>query len=160
MLEVRRCGPCALNLYLDEFALCDEVGLDTMVNERHSTARCLTLSVPMVLAIIARETSGYGSCPLARRSQTGLIGCALLRNGNGSTCCQERVEMGLVKGAPCKIAPANSKPRQSYAALWEADDSIARLVSPRLSEIALTRTATSSRSGLPLRVKIHGAVND
>ena len=45
-----------LNRYLDEFALCDEVGLDIMVNEHHSTATCMTVSVPMALAVIARET--------------------------------------------------------------------------------------------------------
>jgi alkanesulfonate monooxygenase SsuD/methylene tetrahydromethanopterin reductase-like flavin-dependent oxidoreductase (luciferase family) len=49
-------GHGLLNRYLDEFALCDEVGLDIMVNEHHSTATCLTVSVPMALAIIARET--------------------------------------------------------------------------------------------------------
>ena len=38
------------NRYLDEFALCDEVGLDIMVNEHHSTATCMTVSVPMALA--------------------------------------------------------------------------------------------------------------
>src|SRR5207253_9818018 len=48
------CG--LLNRYLDEFALCDEVGLDIMVNEHHSTSTCLTISVPMALAVIARET--------------------------------------------------------------------------------------------------------
>ncbi|HET8996924.1 MAG TPA: hypothetical protein VFN42_09670, partial [Acetobacteraceae bacterium] len=45
-----------LNRYLDEFALCDEVGLDIMVNEHHSTATCMTVSAPMALAVIARET--------------------------------------------------------------------------------------------------------
>src|SRR5580704_5469231 len=45
-----------LNRYLDEFALCDEVGIDIMVNEHHSTATCMTVSVPMALSIIARET--------------------------------------------------------------------------------------------------------
>src|ERR1700749_1836674 len=49
-------GHQLLNRYLDEFALCDEVGLDIMVNEHHSTSTCLTISVPMALAIIARET--------------------------------------------------------------------------------------------------------
>src|SRR3979409_152657 len=49
-------GHQLLNRYLDEFALCDEVGLDIMVNEHHSTSTCLTVSVPMALAIIARET--------------------------------------------------------------------------------------------------------
>src|SRR5271165_5872900 len=46
-------GHQLLNRYLDEFALCDEVGLDIMVNEHHSTSTCLTISVPMALAIIA-----------------------------------------------------------------------------------------------------------
>src|ERR1700722_3261055 len=45
-----------LNRYLDEFALCDEAGIDIMVNEHHSTATCMTVSVPMALAVIARET--------------------------------------------------------------------------------------------------------
>src|ERR1700731_5072650 len=49
-------GHGLLNRYLDEFALCDEVGLDIMVNEHHSTSTCLTISVPMALAILARET--------------------------------------------------------------------------------------------------------
>ena len=39
-----------LNRYLDEFRYCDEVGLDIMVNEHHSTATCLTVSVAMALA--------------------------------------------------------------------------------------------------------------
>src|SRR5258706_119006 len=49
-------GHRLLNRYLDEFRLCDEVGLDIMVNEHHSTSTCLTISVPMALAVIARET--------------------------------------------------------------------------------------------------------
>ncbi len=54
--SIRRRPARLLNRYLDEFALCDEVGLDIMVNEHHSTATCMTVSVPMALAIIARET--------------------------------------------------------------------------------------------------------
>ena len=46
-------GHQLLNRYLDEFRLCDEVGLDIMVNEHHSTSTCLTISVPMALAVIA-----------------------------------------------------------------------------------------------------------
>src|SRR5437588_12370062 len=49
-------GHGLLNRYLDEFALCDEVGLDIMVNEHHSTSTCLTVSVLVALAIIARQT--------------------------------------------------------------------------------------------------------
>src|ERR1700722_15598081 len=39
-------GHQLLNRYLDEFRLCDEVGLDIMVNEHHSTSTCLTVSGP------------------------------------------------------------------------------------------------------------------
>ena len=80
-------GHGLLNRYLDEFALCDEVGLDIMVNEHHSTSTCLTVSVPMALAIIARETKR--SRPWARRSPTGLTRYASPRRWRGSTCCQE-----------------------------------------------------------------------
>jgi hypothetical protein len=77
-----------LNRYLDEFALCDEVGLDIMVNEHHSTATCMTVSVPMALAIIAREPNAHDCCRSARRSPTGPIRCGWRRRWPGSTCCQ------------------------------------------------------------------------
>src|SRR5438045_9462501 len=64
-------GHQLLNRYLDEFRLCDEVGLDIMVNEHRSTSTCLTISVPMALAVIARATKrarllALGT-PIARR---------------------------------------------------------------------------------------------
>ena len=77
-----------LNRYLDEFALCDEVGLDIMVNEHHSTATCMTVSVPMALAIIARETKRARLLSLGRRSPTVPIRCAWPRRWRGSTCCR------------------------------------------------------------------------
>ena len=49
-----------LNRYLDEFALCDEVGIDIMVNEHHSTATCMTVSVPMALSSTATGASFTG----------------------------------------------------------------------------------------------------
>ena len=45
-----------LHRYFDEFAACDDAGLDIMVNEHHATATCMTISVPMALSVIARET--------------------------------------------------------------------------------------------------------
>src|SRR5437764_15237901 len=96
-----------LNRYLDEFALCDEVGLDIMVNEHHSTATCMTVSVPMALAIIARETKRSRllvlGTPIANRP--GTVGVAeeeavLAVLGGGM------LAMGLVKRATYEIAPA------------------------------------------------------
>src|SRR3974377_1778621 len=104
-------APGLLNRYLDEFALCDEVGLDIMVNEHHSTATCMTVSVPMALATVARET---------KRSQLLSLGPPIANRPDPVRVAEEmawldvlsggRLEMGLVKGAPYEIQPANSNP--------------------------------------------------
>jgi len=114
-----------LNRYLDEFALCDEVGLDIMVNEHHSTATCMTVSAPMALAVIARETKKarlltLGN-PIANRPDPVRVAeeMAWLDCLSGG-----RIEMGLVKGAPYEIHPANSNPVRLMRRYWEAHDLI------------------------------------
>ncbi len=119
-----------LNRYLDEFALCDEVGLDIMVNEHHSTATCMTVSVPMALAVIARET---------KRSRLLTLGNPIANRPDPVRVAEEmawldvlsggRLEMGLVKGAPYEIAPANSNPARLMRRYWEAHDLILKALS-------------------------------
>ena len=119
-----------LTRYLDEFALCDEVGLDIMVNEHHATATCMTVSVPMALAIIARETKrarllSLGN-PIANRPDPVRVAeemawLDVLSNG--------RTELGLVKGAAYEIAPANSNPARIMRRYWEAHDLILKALS-------------------------------
>jgi len=119
-----------LNRYLDEFALCDEEGLDIMVNEHHSTATCMTVSVPMALAVIARETKrarllSLGN-PIANRPDPVRVAeeAAWLDVLSGG-----RTELGLVKGAPYEIAPANSNPARLMRRYWEAHDPILKELS-------------------------------
>lgn len=119
-----------LNRYLDEFALCDEVGLDIMVNEHHSTATCMTVSAPMALAIIARET---------KRARLLSLGTPIANRPDPVRVAEEmawldvlsggRLEMGLVKGAPYEIAPANSNPANLMRRYWEAHDLILQALS-------------------------------
>ncbi len=119
-----------LNRYLDEFASCDEAGIDIMVNEHHSTATCMTVSVPMALAIIARETKkarllSLGN-PIANRPDPVRVAeeMAWLDVLSGG-----RLEMGLVKGAPYEIHPANSNPARLMRRYWEAHDLILKALS-------------------------------
>lgn len=119
-----------LNRYLDEFRLCDEEGLDIMVNEHHATATCMTVSVPMALAIIARETKrarllSLGN-PIANRPDPVRVAeeVAWLDVLSGG-----RTELGLVKGAPYEIAPANSNPARLMRRYWEAHDLILKALS-------------------------------
>ena len=119
-----------LNRYLDEFALCDEVGLDIMVNEHHSTATCMTVSVPMALAVIARET---------KRARLLTLGNPIANRPDPVRVAEEmawldclsggRLEMGLVKGAPYEIHPANSNPARLMRRYWEAHDLILKALS-------------------------------
>ncbi len=125
-------GHGLLNRYLDEFGLCDELGLDIMVNEHHSTATCLTVSVPMALAIIARET---------RTSRLLSLGTPIANRPDPVRVAEEmawldvlsggRLEMGLVKGAPYEIAPANSPPATLMRRYWEAHDLILKAMTTR-----------------------------
>ncbi len=125
-------GHTLLNRYLDEFALCDEVGLDIMVNEHHSTATCLTVSAPMALAIIARET---------KRARLLSLGTPIANRPDPVRVAEEmawldvlsggRLEMGLVKGAPYEIAPANSNPATLMRRYWEAHDLILKALTTR-----------------------------
>ena len=119
-----------LNRYLDEFALCDEVGIDIMVNEHHATATCMTVSVPMALGIIARETKrarllSLGN-PIANRPDPVRVAeeMAWLDVLSGG-----RIELGLVKGAAYEIAPANSNPARIMRRYWEAHDLILKALS-------------------------------
>jgi alkanesulfonate monooxygenase SsuD/methylene tetrahydromethanopterin reductase-like flavin-dependent oxidoreductase (luciferase family) len=129
VVDPREAG-ALLNRYLDEFALCDEVGLDIMVNEHHSTATCMTVSVPMALAVIARETKTarlltLGN-PIANRPDPVRVAeeMAWLDCLSGG-----RLEMGLVKGAPYEIAPANANPGRLMRRYWEAHDLILKALS-------------------------------
>jgi alkanesulfonate monooxygenase SsuD/methylene tetrahydromethanopterin reductase-like flavin-dependent oxidoreductase (luciferase family) len=123
-------GHKLLNRYLDEFCLADEVGLDLMVNEHHATATCLTASAPLALAVLARQTKkarilALGN-PIANRPDPVRVAeeMAWIDVLSGG-----RLEMGLVKGAPYEIAPANSNPARFMRRYLEAHDLIIKAMS-------------------------------
>ena len=135
-LPNRLCDPAVasrlLNRYLDEFCLADEVGLDIMVNEHHSTATCLSPSCNLVLGILARNTKRARllalGIPLANRLDPLRVAeemsvIDLISNG--------RLEMGFVKGVPSEIAAANSVPVRMMDRLWEAHDLILKAMTTR-----------------------------
>ena len=113
--------------YLDEWALCDRLGLNIMVNEHHATATCTTSVCTIPMAILARET------------QTARLLCLGMPIGNRmdavrvaeeyamlDVISRGRVEMGFVKGAPFEINPANSNPAALEERFWEAHDLIVK----------------------------------
>jgi alkanesulfonate monooxygenase SsuD/methylene tetrahydromethanopterin reductase-like flavin-dependent oxidoreductase (luciferase family) len=114
-----------LNRYLDEWCLADELGLDIMVNEHHSTATCLTPSCLLTLGILARIT---------KRARLLALGIPLATRPDPIRVAEEaavidliskgRFDMGFVRGVPTEVAPANCVPVGMVDRLWEAHDLI------------------------------------
>ena len=99
------------NRYLDEWMLADELGLNIIVNEHHATATCMSASVHLTLAILARQTKrarllGLGT-PIANRNDPLRVAEEM---SIIDVISRGRLEMGFIKGVPYEIVPANAKP--------------------------------------------------
>src|SRR5258708_720579 len=117
---------CAADLYeryMDEWELCDELGINISINEHHATATCITPICHIPMAMLARNTKkvrlmSIGS-PIANRpdpvrlaEEIAMIDCY----------SRGRHEMGFVRAGPFEVWPANAQPvgqgRRFYQAVW------------------------------------------
>ena len=116
--------------HLDEWVLCDELGLNIMVNEHHTTATCTTAVCTVPMAILARET---------KQARLLCLGMPIANRRDAIRVAEEyamidvisrgRLEMGFVKGAPFEVTPANSNPATLMERFWEAHDLILKALS-------------------------------
>jgi alkanesulfonate monooxygenase SsuD/methylene tetrahydromethanopterin reductase-like flavin-dependent oxidoreductase (luciferase family) len=129
ILPNRKCDPhVAADLfhrYYDEYQLCDELGLDIMLNEHHQSATCMSSTVLVGLSILARATKkarllvlGYpiGHRPDPLRVAEELSTIDVISRG--------RLDMGFIKGIPYEIAASNRNPTELMDRFWEAHDFI------------------------------------
>jgi alkanesulfonate monooxygenase SsuD/methylene tetrahydromethanopterin reductase-like flavin-dependent oxidoreductase (luciferase family) len=129
ILPNRKCDPhVAADLfhrYYDEYQLCDELGLDIMLNEHHQSATCMSSAVLVGLSILARATKkarllvlGYpiGHRPDPLRVTEELSTIDVISRG--------RLDMGFIKGIPYEIAASNRNPTELMDRFWEAHDFI------------------------------------
>jgi alkanesulfonate monooxygenase SsuD/methylene tetrahydromethanopterin reductase-like flavin-dependent oxidoreductase (luciferase family) len=129
ILPNRKCDPrVAADLfhrYYDEYQLCDELGLDIMLNEHHQTATCMSSAVVIGLAVLARATRkarllvlGYpiGHRPDPLRVAEELSTIDVISRG--------RLDMGFIKGIPYEIPASNRNPTELMDRFWEAHDFI------------------------------------
>jgi alkanesulfonate monooxygenase SsuD/methylene tetrahydromethanopterin reductase-like flavin-dependent oxidoreductase (luciferase family) len=114
-----------LHRYYDEWRLADELGLDIMVNEHHSTATCMSCTAIVALSVLARETKharllvlGYpiGHRPDPLRCAEELATIDVLSRG--------RLDMGFIKGVPYEFPVSNQNPVGVMKRYWEAHDFI------------------------------------
>jgi alkanesulfonate monooxygenase SsuD/methylene tetrahydromethanopterin reductase-like flavin-dependent oxidoreductase (luciferase family) len=116
--------------YYDEWLLCDELGLDIMVNEHHQTATCMSAAAIIPLSILARQT---------KRARLLVLGYPLGHRPDPLRCAEElatidvisrgRLDMGFVKGVPFEFPASNQNPVGVMDRFWEAHDFILKAMS-------------------------------
>ena len=100
--------------YLDEWALCDDLGINIMVNEHHTTATCTTSVCTIPMAILARETKNVRllclGMPIANRMDAVRVAeeYAMI-----DVISRGRLEMGFVK-----VHPSRYRPRTAIRRPW------------------------------------------
>jgi alkanesulfonate monooxygenase SsuD/methylene tetrahydromethanopterin reductase-like flavin-dependent oxidoreductase (luciferase family) len=97
--------------YTDEWQLCDELGINIMVNEHHQTATCMTASAHVPLAILSRITKKARLLSLGHQIGNRLDPVRVAEEIAMIDCySQGRYEMGFVRGGPFEIWPSNAQP--------------------------------------------------
>jgi len=111
--------------YYDEWLIADELGLDIMINEHHSTATCMSSTCIVGMSIMARQT---------KRARLLVLGYPIGHRPDPFRCAEElatvdvisrgRLDMGFIKGVPYEFWPSNQNPVGVMDRFWEAHDFI------------------------------------
>jgi alkanesulfonate monooxygenase SsuD/methylene tetrahydromethanopterin reductase-like flavin-dependent oxidoreductase (luciferase family) len=130
-LPNRYCDPrIAADLFeevLDEFMLCDEVGLNVIAIEHHAGINSLFASNPMITGILARQT---------RKVRILTLGTLISLRDDPVRIAEEyatadvisrgRLEIGFVKSGGSEMASNNANPVVNVERYWEAIDLITK----------------------------------
>ena len=133
-LPNRYCDPrLAADLFeevLDEFQLCDEVGLNVVAIEHHAGINSLFGANPLILGILARQT---------RRARILSLGTLISLRPDPVRIAEEyatadvisrgRLEIGYVKSGGSEMASNNANPVNNIERYWEAIDLIKKALS-------------------------------
>jgi alkanesulfonate monooxygenase SsuD/methylene tetrahydromethanopterin reductase-like flavin-dependent oxidoreductase (luciferase family) len=130
-LPNRHCDPkIAADLFeevLDEFMLCDELGLNVIAIEHHAGINSLFGSNPMITGILARQT---------RKVRILTLGTLVSLRDDPVRIAEEyatadvisrgRLEIGFVKSGGTEMASNNANPVVNVERYWEAIDLITK----------------------------------
>jgi alkanesulfonate monooxygenase SsuD/methylene tetrahydromethanopterin reductase-like flavin-dependent oxidoreductase (luciferase family) len=111
--------------YLDECRLCDELGINIMVNEHHAAYTCMNVSCMLTLGTLAAITKNVRLLAL---------GVPLLNRMDPLRVAEEiayvdvlsrgRLEVGLIKGSTFELYVSNAHPVTATKRYWEAHDMV------------------------------------
>src|SRR5262250_632084 len=112
---------------LDEFVLCDDLGLNVVAIEHHAGINSLLGANPLLLGILARQT---------RRARVLSLGTLISLRPDPVRVAEEyatadvisrgRLEIGFVKSGGSEMASNNANPVTNIERYWEAIDLITK----------------------------------
>jgi len=112
---------------LDEYLLCDDVGLNVISNEHHAGINCLYGASPLILGILARQTRkvrllSLGTLITVRPDPVR----AAEEYATADVISRGRLEIGFVKSGGSEMASGNANPVGIRERFWEAIDLIVK----------------------------------
>lgn len=130
-LPSRYCDPkVAADLFeetLDEYLLCDQMGMNIGTTEHHAGINSLLGSNPMLVSILARQTRqvrllSLGTLVSLRRDPVRIAE----EYATADVISRGRLEIGFVKSGGTEIASSNVNPINNVERYWEAIDLITK----------------------------------
>ena len=130
-LPNRYCDPeVAAQLFeetLDEYLLCDELGLNITSSEHHAGINCLYGASPVILGIVARQTRNIrllsmGTLVTVRQDPVRVAE----EYATADVISRGRLEIGFVKSGGTEMASGNANPIGVRERFWEAIDLIGK----------------------------------
>ena len=115
---------------IDEFLLCDELGMNVLVIEHHAGINSLLGANPLLLGILARQTRkvrilSLGTLVSLRHDPVR----AAEEYATADVISRGRLEIGFVKSGGSEMASANANPVGNVERYWEAIDLITKALS-------------------------------
>jgi alkanesulfonate monooxygenase SsuD/methylene tetrahydromethanopterin reductase-like flavin-dependent oxidoreductase (luciferase family) len=133
-LPNRYCDPkLAAELFaevIDEFLLCDDLGMNVIAIEHHAGINSLIAANPMLVGILARQTRNVrilslGTLLSLRRDPVRIAE----EYATADVISRGRLEIGFVKSGGSEMASANANPVGNIERYWEAIDLITKALS-------------------------------
>ena len=126
----RRSPPTSSRRCIDEFLLCDDLGLNVAAIEHHAGINSLLGANPLLLGILARQTRkarilSLGTLISLRRDPVRVAE----EYATADVISRGRLEIGFVKSGGTEMASANANPVNNIERYWEAIDLITKALS-------------------------------
>jgi len=117
---------------LDEYLLCDDIGINVVSNEHHAGINCLFGASPLILGILARQTRNVRILSLGTLITVRTDPVRVAEEyATADVISRGRLEIGFVKSGGTEMASGNANPVGIVDRFWEAIDLILKALSHR-----------------------------